>query len=148
MNEISTFTSRPARLTCSAKEFYDFVTDIRNFEQFISSETFTSLKTEKNSLSFQVNILGTVSLGITEKTMYNKVVYKGESQQVKNFSLIMDISNSGAGKAEVVLTLQAELNPMMKMLASAPVNRFLDALAAEMEKFKGWGETKEQNQFP
>ncbi len=146
MTDISTFKSRTGKLSCSAKEFYDFVTDIRNFERFISADTFSNLKTGKDSLSFHVNILGTVNISIIERIMYSKVVFKGDTQQVKDFSLIMDIMDPGERNAEVNVILQAEINPMLKMIAAAPVKRFLETLIDEMERFKGWKETKERNQ--
>jgi len=141
MSEISTFTSRPAKITCSAREFFDFVTDARNFEQFISAETFSDLKADKDSLSFQAGMLGSVSLRISEKIMYSKVIYRGENQQVKDFMLKADIADSGPGSCEVILTLQAELNPMLRMFAATPAAKFLDALAGQMEKYRGWNMT-------
>ncbi len=145
MTDISIFKSRTGRPGCNIKEFYDFVTDIRNFERFISADTFSNLKTDRDSLSFQVNILGTVNICITEKNLYNKVVYKGDTQQVKDFSLIMDIMDRSEGKAEIIVTLLAEINPMLKMVAAAPIKRFLETLIDEMEKFKGWKDIKERN---
>jgi hypothetical protein len=147
MTEISTFRSRTGKPSCSGKEFYDFVTDIRNFERFISPDILSNLKAEKDSLSFQVNMLGAVIIHITEKTMYNRVVFKGENQQVRDFSLIADILDQGKGNTEVNVTLEAEFNPMLKMVAAGPVKKFLDTLIDEMEKYKGWKDTKEQNQF-
>jgi hypothetical protein len=147
MSEISTFKSRTGKLTCNVKEFYDFVTDIRNFERFISPDIFSNLKAVKNSLSFEVNMLGPVNFRIIEKTMYNKVIFKGETRQVKDFSLIIHIMDPGKGNTEVNITLEAEINPMLKMVADGPVKRFLETLIDEMEKYKGWKDTKEQNQF-
>jgi hypothetical protein len=147
MTEISTYKSRTGKLSCSGKEFYDYVTDIRNFEHFISPEILSNLKAEKDSLSFQVNILGAVNIRITEKTMYNRVVFKGENQQVRDFSLIADILDQGKENTEVNVTLEAEFNPMLKMVAAGPVKKFLETLIDEMEKHKGWKDTKEQNQF-
>ena len=146
MTELSTFTSRTANLRCSAKEFFDFATDIRNFEQFISAESFSNLKADKDSLSFQANMLGTVNLTIAEKEAYYKIVYRGENQRVNDFLLIIEISNSESGNALVIITLKAELNPMLKMLATAPVNRFIDLLCNKMEEYRGWNVTREQNQ--
>ena len=142
MNEISTFTSRPASITCTAREFFGFVTDARNFEQFISAETFSNLKADKDSLSFQATMLGPVSLRIAENTEYSKVIYRGENQQVKDFMLKADIADSGSGSCEVTLTLQAELNPMLKMFAEAPAKKFLDALTVQMEKYRGWNKPR------
>ncbi|MCX6302132.1 MAG: hypothetical protein NTW82_08095 [Bacteroidia bacterium] len=147
MTEISTFRSRTGKLNCSGKEFYDFVTDIRNFERFISPDILSNLKAEKDSLSFQVNMLGAVNIRITKKTMYNRVVFKGENQQVRDFSLIADILDQGKENTEVNVTLEAEFNPMLKMVAAGPVKKFLETLIDEMEKYKGWKDTKEQNQF-
>lgn len=138
MTDLSVFTSRPARLNCTAREFYDFITDARNFEHFISAETFSGLKADKDSISFQANILGSVSLRITEKIMYSKVIYRGENQQVKDFILRAEIADKGSDSCEVILTLQAELNPMLRMFAAAPANKFLDALVNQMEKYTGW----------
>jgi hypothetical protein len=138
MSETSTFTSRPAGLACNAPEFYNFVTDVTNFRQFLSSENFSNLIIEKDSISFQVNLLGKVSLNLTEKEMYKRVVYKGDNQQVNDFSLIIEISDSAAGNAMVVLTFQAELDPALKMLASGLVNRYLDMMIVEMEAFRDW----------
>jgi len=142
MSEISTFTSRPARITCSAREFFDFVTDARNFEQFISAEIFSDLKADKDSLSFRAEMLGSVSLRVSEKVMFSKVIYRGENQQVKDFMLLADITNSGSGNCNVTLALQAELNPMLKMFAAAPAAKFLDALVSQMENYREWNRTK------
>jgi hypothetical protein len=139
MSETSTFASRPARISCSAREFFDFVTNARNFEQFISADTFRNLKTDKDSLSFQTDVLGSVSLRIAEKIMYSKIIYRGENQQVKDFLLKAEIADSGPDTCDVTLTLQAELNPMLSMFAAAPANKFLDALAGQMENFRDWG---------
>jgi len=146
MTDISPFNSRTARLSCSAEEFYYFVTDIRNFRQFIPPDKFSDLQMDQDSCSFQAGMLGTVSLRITEKTMYNKVVYTGNALQVREFFLIIDIKDAGEQKTEVNVTLQAQMNSMLKLVAAEPVKRFLETLIDEMEKFKGWRDTKERNQ--
>ncbi len=45
--------------------------------------------------------------------------------------------------AEVKVTLSADLNPMMKMVAAKPISQFLELLISEMEAFNGWNNTKE-----
>ena len=39
--------------------------------------------------------------------------------------------------------LSADLNPMMKMMASGPINQFLEILINEMENFRDWENIKE-----
>jgi hypothetical protein len=41
----------------------------------------------------------------------------------------------------VKVTLGADLNPMMKMMAVKPIRQFLEMLIDEMEKFTDWRNT-------
>jgi len=148
MTDMSTFNSRPAELKCSAEEFYYFITDIRNFRQFIPADIVSDLIVEQDSCSFQAGMLGTVKVKITEKVMFSKVVFTGGAVQVENFSLVMDIGESSGRSTEVNVTMLAEMNPFLKMIAADPVKKFLEKLVDEMERFDGWSDTKEQNQSP
>jgi hypothetical protein len=148
MSDMSTFRSRPAELKCSAEEFYYFITDIRNLWQFIPADTISNLMVEQDSCSFQAGMLGAVKVWITEKVIFSRVVFTGGAVQVKNFSLVMDIRESSGSSAEVNVTILAEMNPFLKMIAADQVEQFLEKLTDEMERFDGWNDTKEQNQSP
>ncbi|MCJ7449394.1 MAG: hypothetical protein MUO72_17090 [Bacteroidales bacterium] len=143
MSEASTFESRTGRLTCNAGEVYNFLTDIRNMEQFIPSGTASNWKSDRESCSFRVNPLGDVDIRLTEKVVNKKVVFSGNALQVNNFSLIINISGIENQPAEVRVLLSAEMNPVLKMVAAGPVRQFLDTLINEMEKFKRWNDLKE-----
>jgi carbon monoxide dehydrogenase subunit G len=65
-------------------------------------------------------------------------VYSGNALQVKNFSLVMKIHEAENKNSEVNVILAAELNPILKMIASEQIKKFLEILICEMEKFKGW----------
>ncbi|MBK7133316.1 MAG: hypothetical protein IPH69_10990 [Bacteroidales bacterium] len=138
MSDISYFESRKGNLTCSAQECFNFTTDLRHFEGLIPNNTINNWKAEKESCSFTVSMLGTVSVRLTDKEMYKRVVYKGDALKKNDFELVLNISGDGAQPAEVKVILNAELNPMMKMIAAKPIEQFLEMLINEMEKFKGW----------
>lgn len=138
MSDISYFESRKGNLTCSAQECFNFTTDLRHFEGLIPNSTINNWKAEKESCSFTVSMLGTVSVRLTDKEMYKRVVYKGDALKKNDFELVLNISGDGAQPAEVKVILNAELNPMMKMIAAKPIEQFLEMLINEMEKFKGW----------
>lgn len=142
MPDISKFESRTGKLTCTPPEIFDFVTDIRNFRQFVPDGTIDDLQIDSDSCSFHVSPLGKVYLNLSEKEPYNKVVYNGNVLQSNDFSLVLNIKENNAGKAEVNLKLAAHLNPLLKMMAAKPINSFLEKLINEMEKFKGWGTAK------
>jgi hypothetical protein len=143
MTDLSNFESRSGKLTCSAEEVFAFVTDMRNFERFIPDGTISNWISEKESCSFNVSMLGTVSIRLAEKKEYNKVIYKGDALKKDDFSVILDISDNAENPAEVKVLLSADLNPMIKMIASKPIGQFLEMLIYEMESFRDWKNTRE-----
>jgi carbon monoxide dehydrogenase subunit G len=143
MTNLSYFESRSGNLTCNIEEVFAFVTDIRNFEQFIPNGNVNYWKAEKESCSFSVSMLGSVNVRLTEKEESNKVIFKGDALGKNNFTLTLNISKNTKNQAVVTVMLSADLNPMMKMMVSKPIDQFLGILINEMEKFRGWNNTKE-----
>lgn len=142
MSNISYFESKTGKLSCSAEEVYAFVTDIRNFEQFVTQGNIQNWIADKESCSFSVSMIGTVSIRLTEK-QNNRVIYVGDALKKNDFTLILNISGEGDERGEVKIELDAELNPMMKMMAAKPIAQFLEILINEMESFRGWGNVRE-----
>lgn len=143
MANLSYFESRSGRLTCNAEEVFAFVTDIRNFEQFIPNGTINNWYAERESCSFNVSMVGVVTVRLAEKEKFNKVVFNGDALKKNDFSLTLHISDNVENTADVKVMLSADLNPMIKMMASKPVGQFMEILINEMENFRGWKETKE-----
>lgn len=129
-------------MTCNAEEAFAFVTDIRNFEQFIPKANINNWNADKESCSFNVAMLGKVTLRLDEKEEYVKVIFKGDALKKNDFSLRLDISDNLKSPANVRIMLSAELNPMIKMLAAKPIDQFLGKLIDEMENFRGWEKIK------
>jgi hypothetical protein len=143
MDDNSYFESRIGKLTCNAKEVFTFVTDIRNFERFIPQETIINWQAQRESCSFSVSMLGTVSLRLAEKEVCKKVIYNGDALKRNDFSLVLHISGIGKNPAEVKVIMNADLNPMMKMMATKPIGQFLEMLINEMESFRDWESIRE-----
>jgi hypothetical protein len=120
---------------------YNFTTDIRNFEQFIPEGTIKNWQASADSCSFQVPPLGTASVRITSKNPTSVVIFSGDALQKNDFELLVRITENDNNLADVDLVLTAELNPVLKMMASGPIERFLETLITEMEKFDNWNKT-------
>jgi carbon monoxide dehydrogenase subunit G len=132
------FESRTGKLSCTTAEVFGFITNIKNFEQFIPAGNIKNWQASADSCSFQVPPLGTVSVSLTEKIAYSFVAYSGDALQKNDFKLIVHISENEKKLAEVRLFLTAELNPFLKMMASGPIEKFLETMISEMEKFEKW----------
>ena len=141
MSDLSHYESRTGSLSCTTGEVFDFVTDLRNFEQFIPPNTINNWQSEKDNCSFGVSMIGTVSVRITKSEPYDKVIFSGDALKKNDFSLILNIYNNLAGTADVNVLLEAELNPMLKIVANKPIVQFLEMLIREMESFRDWKNT-------
>jgi hypothetical protein len=143
MSELSRYESRTGKLSITAEECFTFVSDIRNFERFIPQESVSNWQSDRDSCSFSVSMLGTVSIHIVQKEEFCKVVFKGDALKKNDFELVLHILENINKIVDVKVVLNAELNPMMKMIAAKPIAQFLEMLISEMENFRGWNEIKE-----
>jgi carbon monoxide dehydrogenase subunit G len=142
MTELSYFESSWGKVNCSAEEVFCFVTDIRNFERFIPVGTIINWNAEKESCSFTVSMLGTVKIKLTEREKFTRVTFTGDALNKEDFSLTLLINGRDKNSSDIKINLSAELNPIMKMMASEPIGRFLEKLIREMENFRDWDGTK------
>jgi carbon monoxide dehydrogenase subunit G len=138
MDNLSHYESRTGTLSCTSMEVFDFVTDIRNFEQFIPQNSISNWQSARDTCSFTVSMVGTVSVRLVKKDPHNKVIFSGDALKKNDFSLVLNISDGLNNSAEVSVLLEADLNPILKMMAHKPIIQFLEILIREMETFKGW----------
>lgn len=132
------FTSRTGNLLCSKEEVFGFLTDFRNMKQFITGGDINILQIDKEYGIFNIRPAGDIEIKLSEKEPFRRVIYAGTALKSNNFSLFLEISENETARADVKIVLNAEMNPILRMVAAGHVERFLETLIDEMEKFKGW----------
>jgi hypothetical protein len=90
-------------------------------------------------------MIGKVNIHIKDKTEFREVVFSGTTLQVNEFSLVVKFHDTESGQSDVRLSALAALSPFLKMIVSEPINKFLETIIAEMEKFRGWKEIRGDN---
>jgi len=140
MSESTSYESRTGRLRCTPAEVFVFITDIRNFGRFVNEGTISGWKAEKDSCSFSVSMLGTVNVRLIEKEFCTRVLFQGDALSKNDFRIDVRISGEVEEPAEVNLSLNADMNPVMKMMAEKPIRQFMEMLMQEIENFRDWHE--------
>jgi carbon monoxide dehydrogenase subunit G len=135
MADISHFESRSGKPDCTPDEIFRFVTDLRNFKRFIPSDTVSDWESSRDHCNFRIQGMGNVTLTIAREEIPNLVAYKGNALKDNDFDIVVNIAGNQYGKAEVKVSLNAELNPMVKMIAAKPIGQFLEMLVDRMESF-------------
>jgi hypothetical protein len=143
MDNLSYFESRTGKLSCNSEEAFRFVTDLRNFGRFATKATINNWNADKESCSFMVSVVGTITVRLAESGKFSFVIYKGDALKKNDFSLKLNLSGSDHEQATVKIGLEADLNPVMKMMVSKPIQQFMELLINEMESFRDWKNTIE-----
>jgi len=136
----SKYVSRTGLLSCSSAEFFDFITDIRNLEQFIPEGSIRNWQVNADSCSFGVPPLNSVKVRIIERIPFSLVRFSADALKKDDFNLDVQINDNDKRLAEVRLIVSADLNPVIDMMVSGPIDKFLETVVSEMEKFEKWNE--------
>lgn len=140
MEKISKFESRIGKVGVSSKKIFMFITDMRNFKQVFPGKSITDWQADSDSCSFKVSPVGKANLKIVNSDPYNSVKYGGDGLNNTQFFLWVQLKEVSENDTRVKITLKADINPMIKMMASGPIKDFLEKIISGMETFDQWND--------
>jgi carbon monoxide dehydrogenase subunit G len=126
---MSTFKSS-TRIKRPAKEIYDFLADINNHERLAPDEEITDWSSKGDIASFTVRNILKLSLKL-ERTPDTMVKLVSDSNAPFNIEMIWELSIDGEF-TDVIFTIEADLNMMLRMVASGPLQKLVDDESANL----------------
>ncbi|MEE4214043.1 MAG: SRPBCC family protein [Bacteroidales bacterium] len=143
MDNLSSYESRIGKVSSGSKEIFTFVTDMRNFSRFLPGDVIENWEASADECSFEVTPVGKAKVGIVQKDQFHTIKYTGYGLNNTEFFLWIQLKEVKEKDTRVKITIKADLNPGLKMIASKPINKFLDKLVSGMEEFEDWAKTGE-----
>jgi carbon monoxide dehydrogenase subunit G len=128
------FESKIGKLNASDERVYSFLSDFNNFKQFIPADKVNDFESSEDHCKFSVSGIGSIGLRIVEKEPYKAIKVAGEGMANQQFFLWIQLKQMEPDDTRIKLTIKADLNPMIKMMASKPLQNFLDKLVDTIEK--------------
>lgn len=116
----------------SQKEFFEFLTDLKNFKQLMPENT-DKFEVDGDSFIFSLKGMPEIRLVIKEKQEFDKIVLGAASSKL-NFSLTAIINEVTASSCEAQLLFNGDFNPMMAMMVKSPLQKFIDTLTDNAAK--------------
>ena len=115
----------------SPEEIYNFLSNFNNFQKLMPEQVTNWQSTEEEG-SFTIAGMASLGMKIAEKTPHSliKVIRNGKAPF--DFGLDCIIKESSPGQSSVQLAFDADLNPMMKMMAVKPLTNFLNLLVGKL----------------
>jgi carbon monoxide dehydrogenase subunit G len=116
----------------SQKETFDFLSDLRNFEQLMPA-SIQKFEVDGDSFIFGLKGMPEIRLILKEKTEYSNITLGAASSKL-DFELIADIAEIDMNSCKVQLHFNGKFNAMMAMMVKRPLNSFIVTLTDNLEK--------------
>lgn len=120
-------------LSKSPQEVFDFLSDVKNFEQLMPDNISKFEVLGDDKFLFALKGMPEIVLKKKEAIAPNKIIL-GAAGGKLDFSLTGDITETAPNQSDVKLTFQGEFNAMMAMMIKGPISKFIETLVSNMPK--------------
>jgi hypothetical protein len=116
----------------SAKDTFNFLSDIKNFEKLMPENIskFEVLDTDK--FLFALKGMPEIVLKKKESTPNSNIVL-GAAGGKLDFSLIANINEIAPDQTDIQLQFTGDFNAMMAMMIKGPISKFIETLVTNMK---------------
>lgn len=116
----------------NAESLFNFLTDVKNFEQIMPENT-DKFEVTDDGFLFALKGMPTIKLRLGEKTPNSKIVLDSASDKFP-FTLIANIEDGDQDNAKVNFDFDGKFNPMITMMVKKPLQKFINALSQNLEE--------------
>lgn len=114
---------------------YNFLTDFNNFQDLMPDQI-TNWQSDKDSCSFVIQGMASIKLTFSEKVPHTLIRLVPEGKVPFSFGLIIKLSEQDSNTI-VKVEVDANLNPMMAMMAKRPLENLVNVMAGNINEAIG-----------
>lgn len=111
---------------------YDYFCDFNNIGKLMPEQV-EEFTTDGNTCSFTIKGMAKLAMEYESKSPYSEVVLKSYGKVPFNFKLRCTLTGN-TDSTDVRLSLEADLNPFLKMMAEKPLTNFLNLLVDKCQE--------------
>lgn len=117
----------------SSQYIFDSLSDVKNFEKLMPESIAKFEVLGDDAFIFGLKGMPEIKLKMKEKVAPNKIVLGAASDKLP-FTLTANIDSVSENTSNIQLFFEGEFNPMMAMMIKGPISKFIETLAANMNK--------------
>ncbi len=118
----------------SAETIFQFLSDFNSFKNLMPDQVI-DWKSTGDTCSFTIQGLPAISMKILEKIPYKKISYASQGATPLSFELMCMLSEINGTSTESQIIFKADMNPMISMMASKPLQNFVNILNQKLKEF-------------
>lgn len=127
------FESNKVVVNAPCEKVYNFVADFNNFEKLLPDKV-SDWHSTIDTCSFKIEGIGRLSMKIESKTPSRQIHIVSDGDNPVNYTLDCFFYQHGKEQCEVELIFEAELTAFMQMIASNPLQNFVNMLADKIKE--------------
>jgi len=134
---MSKYTSKIGKINKSDQLIYNFLTDFNNIKSVIPKDKVKDFEATEDTCRFSIDGVGQAGLKIIEKEPYKLIKITSDGKTPFSFFFWIQLKPiEGEEKATAIrLTIDANLNPMMKMMVGKHLQKGIDAMVDQVVVF-------------
>lgn len=125
--------SKTIAVRASASRVFNFISDFNNMEKLMP-EKVVDWKSTMTTCTFTIQGMATLNMKQGQNKSNEQIQMIADGKNPFQYDLNTFISSQGEDASEVFLQLNADLNPMLAMMAKKPLENFVNILAEELSK--------------
>jgi carbon monoxide dehydrogenase subunit G len=130
-DSMTTFVSQTKQSNCNEDEIFAMISDMNNIDKFkamIPEDKVKDIEFDTDSCKFTVEPVGKLGLRIVDREPCKTVKFEAEQSPIA-FNLWIQLKQVAENDTRIKVTVKADLNPMIKMMVSKPIEMFIERLA-------------------
>src|SRR6218665_832348 len=131
-----TIIESSAEINLPVEKVYQFLADLNNHQQLMPENIYNWSSTA-DTASFTIQNMAKLAIHISERVENEKLIALPTEKPPFDLSLQWSVKDNGNGTTTAKHTISADLNMMMKMLASGPLQKLADYQTKRLKEILG-----------
>lgn len=128
------FTGQKVLINTGQQNAFEFLGNFNNFEKLMPDQV-TNWKSDVDTCSFDIQGMTSISLKYSNKIASHLIEIVPEGKSPISFSLQFNIEQlpENDGKSMVWIKIDADLNPMIAMIAKRPLENLVNVMSEKLK---------------
>jgi carbon monoxide dehydrogenase subunit G len=128
--------SRIGKINAPQAKVYEIISDFSRIGSMLPADKINDLKVDADSCSFNIDKIGNFGMRIIEREPVKTVKISSSEQVPFKFTMWIQLKDLSENETAVKVTLDADMNPMVAMVAKTPLTNFMEMLVTRLEQVK------------
>lgn len=127
------FESKNFYINKSSSIIYTYLSDFRNFGT-VMPEQIKDWQATEDTCKFTIPGMATISMRYKDKIEGNRLSIIPETGTPLLFELVCEFESINVNSSKLKVSIDAELNALLSMMASKPMQNLVDLIAQQIER--------------